>query len=273
MKKVVVTGADGFVGRELSASFKEKRGFRVVSLDSKKNLLFSPKTLRGLVKESDIIYHLASINDPKNPKIFKTNILGTWGVLEAVRRYSPSIRFIFASSFAVYKAPNQKIMIDENYSTIPRNFYGFTKLIAEKLCLFYSKLFGINIVITRISNIYGPGMPPFKHSVVSTFTEKIKKGGVIEISGNGEQTRDFVYIDDVIKALIAIGEKKAISGIFNICSGNSISLNKLVGLIERKFNRKIKRVYKGEVRSEYWVGNNGKAKKFLQWKPRRNFSI
>lgn len=274
MKKVVITGASGFVGKKLVAKLKDGKGVNVAVFDSKRNSLFMPRTLRDLVKESDVFYHLAAVNDPLNSGILKTNILGTWGVLEAVRRYAPDLRFVFASSFAVYKTPLLGEVINEESPTSPRNIYGFTKLVGEKLCLFYSKMFGIKVSIVRISNIYGPGMPPFRHSVVSTFIERIKNGKSVEISGSGKQIRDFIYIDDVLDALISIGDLDNQAVILNICSGEDVSINSLVKIIERKFGKKVKKIYRKEKKEGgYWKGDNKRAFDLLSWKPRHKFRL
>ena len=274
MRKVTITGASGFVGKNLVAKLKDSRGVEVAIFNSKRNSLFRPRTFRELIEGSSAIYHLAAVNDPKDPGILKTNILGTWGVLEAVRRYAPASKVVFVSSFAVYRTPLLGEVIDEKYATFTRNVYGFTKLVGEKLCFFYSKVFGMRVAIARISNIYGPGMPPFKHSVVSTFIERIRNGKSIEISGSGDQTRDFIYIGDVLDALIAMGDKDKPIGIFNICSGESISINNLVEIIEEKFKKKIKKIYKKEGdEGGYWRGDNRKASKELSWRPRHKFKL
>lgn len=271
--RIAVIGATGFLGSALVTKLRKLLKREVVIFDRRAHSLFDTASLKPLIFGCDAIYHLAAINNSKDPRILKINILGTWKVLEAVRKYSPSAKFIFASSFAVYKTPNKKIAIDESHPATPRNIYGFTKLIGEKLCLFYSKLFGIDVAIARMSNIYGPSMPSFKHSAVATFVEKIRNGKTVEISGDGEQTRDFIHIDDVVNALVSLGEKENARGLFNICSGDSVSINRVISLIERKFKKKVKRVYQGKVKREYWKGSNEKAKKLLLWKPNSEFRI
>ena len=269
MKKVVITGAGGFVGRKLASRLEVEKDIEAAAFDPEINSLFIPRTLRSLVSKAEVVYHLAAVNDPKGRGIFKTNIFGTWGILEAVRRYAPGSRFIFASSFAVYREPESKVIINEGYATIPRNLYGFTKLIGEKLCLFYSKIFGIKVSIMRISNIYGPMMPPFKHSVIATFIEKIRTGKNIEVSGNGEQTRDFIYVDDVIEALILANSIKGRFIILNVCSGEETSINKLIRLISDKLHKKPKVSY-GRLPDNggLWKSDNLKARKKLGWVPK-----
>lgn len=268
MQKVAITGASGFVGKKLIIELVRSGGYKIVVFDSKTNSLFRPKTLQSLISGCDIIYHLAAINDPKGQGIIKTNILGVWGVLEAIRRYAPNSKLVFTSSFAVYKNPKLGDVVDEKFKKYPRNIYGFTKLIGEIICIFYSKVFRIKVSIVRISNIYGPGMPPFRHSVISTFIEKIKKGENLEISGNGEQTRDFIYIDDVVKALISVGLSKSKFDIFNICSGREISINTLTHLISGRLNKNIKISYfSGSNNEGYWKGSNQKVKKRFGWSP------
>lgn len=269
MKKVVITGAGGFVGGKLAARLEAEKNIEVEIFDPKINSLFIPGTLRNMVSKAEAVYHLAAVNDPKGHGILKTNIFGTWGILEAVRRYSPKSSFIFASSFAVYKEPKSRVIINESYATIPRNIYGLTKLIGEKLCLFYSKIFSIKITIMRISNIYGPTMLPFKHSVVATFIEKIRTGKNIEVSGNGEQTRDFIYINDVIEALVLANSIKDRFIILNLCSGEETSINKLIRLISDRLHKKPKVSYKHLFdNGGLWKGDNSKARRKLGWVPK-----
>lgn len=269
MIKVAITGSSGFVGRRLVAKLRENRDTELVIFDSKRNSLLRPKTLQELVERTNVVYHLAAVNDSKKPGILKTNILGTLGLLEAVRKWAYSSGIVFASSFAVYKTPLRGGVIDERCAIFPRNIYGFTKLIGEKLCYLYSKLFGVKVIIVRISNIYGPGMPPFKHSVISTFIERIKSGKSIEISGDGEQTRDFIYLDDVVEALILASSIKDQFCILNICSGEETSINKLAKLISTKLCKKTNLSYRYSLSIDgRWKGSNLKARKKLGWIPK-----
>lgn len=269
MNKVAITGSSGFVGKKLVGKLKENKDIELMVFDSKRNSLLKPRTLKGLVNRSEVVYHLAAVNDSNKSGILRTNIIGTLGVLEAIRKWARSSRIVFTSSFAVYKTPSRGEVVDENYAIFPRNIYGFTKLMGEILCYLYSKLFGVKVTIVRISNIYGPGMPPFKHSVISTFIERIKSGKSIGMLGNGNQTRDFIYLDDVIEALMLAGSIKDRFCLLNVCSGEEVSVNKLAELLFIKLNKKINISYKHSLSVEgRWKGSNLKARRKLGWIPK-----
>lgn len=261
IKEVIgITGASGFIGQNLIQRLKVE--------DISVRIIDKEKDLRDQVMGCKAIVHLAAINNFSSPGIESANVEYTRKLGEAIQAHVPDCLLIFTSSFAVYKIPQKGEVISEEYITDPRNRYGQTKLEAENII----KRSECNAWILRLSNVYGPGMPPFKHSVVSTFMELIKQGKEITIDGDGSQTRDFVYVDDAVSAII-LALKKKLAGvrIVNICSGNDINLNDLVKKISQNVGREAKVKYNVTADSAtagFWKGDRSLAKKLLGWEPK-----
>lgn len=269
--RIAVTGATGFLGSGLVAKLREFEENKIIIFNRQKHSLFNLKSLKSLVSDIDIIYHLAGTNDSNDSDIFRVNVIGTANMLEAMRLYAPYAHFIFPSGFAVYKTSFEGRIIDEGSSLEPRNRYGFTKLLGEELMDFYSRVYDLKISILRIANVYGLDISGKNNFVVNRFVEKIKKGETINIYGDGNQTRDFVYLDDVNDALISATLLKDKFSIINICSGQEISLNKLVDLIALKLGKKPKLRYKKfNGLDGRWRGRNLLAKEKIGWQPAVN---
>lgn len=256
-KEVVgITGASGFIGRALIDKF-ETDGVKYRVIDRIHNL-------SDQVGDCTAMIHLGSINDSSSPDIQMANVEYTQsliGVLPA------DCILIFTSSFAVYKTPSKDEIITEDYPTDPRNRYGQTKLEAEK----FIERSGLNAWILRLSNAYGSGMPPFKHSVVATFNELIKQDKELTIDGDGSQTRDFLNVEDVVLAInLCLKQESTGVQILNICSGVETSLNNLVQKLSQKQHKKPKLKYNTAAdmtTAGYWKGDWSKAHKLLGWKP------
>jgi len=177
---------------------------------------------------------------------------------------------VVSSGGAIY-ADSKDVPISENHSACPSSLYGMANLMLEKLLLEYNKTFGIGFVVLRLSNVYGPKQwraGETKSFVIPSFIEKILKKEILKISGDGEQTRDFIYIDDVTEALMVAAETNKME-IFNIGSGREISLNELFAKIEKIVNIKAKPLYDNlaEIGAERSALDIFKAKKELNWKP------
>lgn len=252
---IAITGATGFVGKNLIDKLR-LTGFRFSRFDRKKSNLFKQDTLEEFLKDKNTVIHLAGINrDGRIKDIIKTNILGTKKLLDAVVRYCPNAKFIFASSFQVY---------DED------DIFGLSKWVAEELIKDYVDSGLIKkALILRFSNIYGIGGMPFRNSVVSTFTYLIKSGKEIVINGTGEQTRDFLYIDDAIEVIskaITFDIKKGYE-IIDVCSGRLTSINELVKTLEKFSDKKVLiRYNKQNQKTKKMVKSAQKAVKLLGWR-------
>lgn len=216
--RVIVTGGAGFIGSHL-VDFLIKKGFEILVIDnlssSNKNNLNPKAFFEKLdIKKSgqinkcfkkflpDFVVHLAGVTSKSllnTNKVFQNNVLGTTYILKACVKNNVK-KIIFASSAAVY-GKTVSFPTDENQKPSPLNSYGFSKIKAESKILFYHKKYNLNYSILRYSNVYGPGQKDsMEGGVVSIFCNKTLLSKKVIVYGDGQQTRDFVYIDDVTRA-------------------------------------------------------------------------
>lgn len=227
----------------------------------------------------DLIIHLAantgvgpSVEEPRLD--MECNVIGTFNVLEAARHQGVK-KVIFASSGA--PAGEVEPPIHEELPPHPVAPYGASKLAGEAYCSAYFKTFGIQTVCLRFGNVYGPGSKK-KNSVVAKFIRQALAGEVCVIYGDGKQTRDFIYIDDLVKAVILAMNKDVGGEIFQIATGTERTVGEVVELIERALKQRgIKmtiindRPRLGDVKRNF--ADNTKAKKVLGWQPEMNLEL
>jgi len=254
VKKVVVTGGAGFIGSHLAEALVG-RGYQTVILDDLpsekvehiKELLKSDNIefiqgsvtelwlLKRLFKDASFVFHLAAIpgmpQSVENHQAFhEVNVNGTLNVLLAAKENSVK-RVIYASSSAVYgdipTPPKREDMIPH-----PLSLYAAAKLAGEYYCQVFSRVYKLPTVCLRYFNVYGPGQNPNSQygTVILRFIKRVSEGNAPIIFGDGEQTRDFTFVKDVVEANILAVENDA-NGIFNIASGESITINKLAELV------------------------------------------
>lgn len=258
-EKIVITGAQGFLGTHVAMTLK-KDGYAVVVFDKKKHDLLYPESMKDLLHGASTIVHLAGANRDNNIVLCQTNTLGTIGLLDAVATYAPGAKIIFASTFQVFD---------------PQSFYGLTKKCAEDFIMQYAQKKVVKGIIFRIANIYGPGCRPFYNSVIATFAHLIKQNKVLNINGNGKQLRDYIYVSDVVAAI-----KKAIelpmkqhSYTFDICSGELLSLNDIISSMRNVTAETIKVQYNSNNQEgpAYSKKDYSQAQQILGWKPSVSF--
>lgn len=258
-KDILVTGGCGFIGSHLVEKLVNL-GAHVTIIDDlssgyeknieavKEKVTFIKKSVtnyedvKKAAQNKDIIFHLAAFvsvpNSIKKPMVnHSTNVDGTMNVLEAARECGVS-RVVFSSSSAVY-GPTQNI-VTETDQCAPISPYGATKLIGELMCIQSALNFGIQAVMLRYFNVYGPRQDPAGPyaGVVAKFTDQLQKNEPITIHGSGEQTRDFIYVEDVVHANLIVGmaPKEKVNGeVFNIGSGESISVLELAQRLQKQF--------------------------------------
>ena len=253
----LVTGGAGFVGSHLAARLVERgesvRVFDNLSTGKLDNLaslgFLTAEFVEGDLPDADavrramagveVVLHQAA--DPSVPRsmadpaaCYAANVSGTVNVLQAAREAGVR-RVVFASSCAVYgDAPG--LPKTERSPVAPMSPYATSKLAGEHLCQVYTRAFGVEAVALRYFNVFGPRQDPNSAyaPVIPRFTKAIRDGEPPVIYGDGEQTRDFVYVDDVVQAnLLAAQSPDAPGKIFNIASGRFVSLNRLLAsLIE-----------------------------------------
>lgn len=287
--RCLITGGAGFIGSHLTDELI-KQGYQVIVIDSllrdkKQDLnseiklyrfdIINPKVFDVFKKEKpDIVYHLAGpinlrskINDPllnKGLNVFR----GTKRILD----YSHILnikKFIFVSSAGAIYSGSRVIPTPEDYLSHPTSFYGLANLILERLLEEYHKMYKLNSIILRLSNIYGPRQ--WGSGVIPSFINQISRNKSPVINNDGKQTRDFVYIDDVVRALLIIAKTKK-TGIFNVGSAQEISLNELFKKIIVILNLKIKPSYNFAEKEETQRSalDCSKIKKELNWEPKVN---
>lgn len=268
-KKVLITGGLGFIGSNLALSLV-KKGAKITILDNFQTdhgaNLFNVKSiinkvrinicdlrdqaaLNQLVREQDIIVNLAAQTSHsqslKEPLLdLDINCRGNLFLLEACRQFNPKAKIIFLGTRAFYGQP-KKNPVSEKNTIQPKDIYSINRYTAEAYHLLYQKLYGIKVVSLRLSNCYGPRgqmKNPF-YSVINWFIRLALENQAITIFGNGQQQRDYLYIDDLINIILIIGQREDLftGQIFNIGSGQKLSLINLVKRILRlsKSNSKI----------------------------------
>ncbi|MDK2814139.1 MAG: UDP-glucose 4-epimerase [Thermoanaerobacter sp.] len=222
-------------------------------------------------KPDYVIHQAAQINVQKsidNP-VFdaKVNILGTVNLLECCRK-SGVKKIVYASSAAVYGNP-EYLPIDEEHRINPISYYGISKHTAEHYFEVYRQLYGLKYTILRYANVYGIRQDPKgEGGVISIFIDKMLKRERPIIFGDGNQTRDFVYVKDVAKAnLLAL--EKGDNEVVNISTGKPTSINELVEIMKKIMNTSSEPIYtepqKGDIVHSYL--DNKKALDVLGWRP------
>lgn len=267
-EKIVILGANGFIGSHLTEKLQKlDTNFEVFSRS--KHDFKKIKTLEDLISGVTTIFHLAN-NITESQEILNSDLANTRNLIKAVIKYAPKAKIVYISSFAVYKQPEKHEIINETFPTIPRNNYGKSKLDQENLLISESKKNNFSVISLRLSNIYGPSKKTNQHSAVAKFIEQIQKDKTVFIGSDGKQTRDYLYIEDVIAALItSIYIKNNTPLVVNICSGNSFSTNNLVRLIEQTLGKKAEVEYlKSQSGEGFWRAKNIFARKILSWKPK-----
>jgi UDP-glucose 4-epimerase len=264
--RVLVTGGSGFIGSNL-VDFLVKNDNKVTVLDNfssgyRSNLehIRGVNLIEGDVRDettvnkaiigAEVVFHLAaSVGNKRSidhPIIdAQTNVLGTINILEAARK--EKVRKIITSSSAGIFGELKTMPIKEDHPVEPDSPYGCTKLCEEKLCLAYAKLYDIEAICLRYFNVYGPNQRFDAYgNVIPIFVFKMLNNETIQIFGDGEQTRDFVHVNDVVQANIKAAASHGISGAFNIASGKNVTINYLVDLITKNHETPVKTEYRDE---------------------------
>jgi len=268
--KILVTGGAGFIGRNLAKYLLKNNEIIIyddLSNSTKENLrplikdgakfvkgdILDVDLLLEETKNIDLVIHLAAKSDVTesviNPEItINVNLNGTINVLKCCVQNKIK-KIIFASSAAVY-GNCKDLPIKEESRTEPLSPYGVSKLAAENEIKKYANEFGFDATILRMFNVYGVGQNELYSGVISVFLKNIAQNKPLVIYGDGEQTRDFISIDDIVEAfdcaIVSSGLKT-----YNIASGKSISINQLAEILSAR--KKIKIIYKeqknGDIRN------------------------
>jgi nucleoside-diphosphate-sugar epimerase len=291
MARVLVTGGGGFIGSNLVRTLLE-RGDEVRVLDNfstgnRANLdgldveivegeLRSYERVHNAVRKTEVVYHLGalgsvprSVQDPLTSSA--VNIEGTLNVLLAARDESVR-RVVFSSSTSVYGSSRQ-LPTTEDTLPDPISPYGVAKLAAERYSISFSRVYeSFESVVLRYFNVFGPRQSPLSQyaAVVPLFVTAIDAGRPVQVHGDGEQSRDFTYVGNVVDATIRAGETAGASGeIFNIAAGSPASVNTLAETIGRILGKPVTKEHlpprAGDIRDSW--ADLGKAERILGYRP------
>jgi len=286
--KVLVTGGAGFIGSSLVDRLISK-GYSVVVLDNfltgrienlqahlghsdfklVKGDIRDREIVRDAIDGVDAVVHLVALIDVEgsvdNPlETHDVNVNGTLNLLcEAIKQ--DISRFLFASSAAVYGESNS-LPLREDSPLRPLSPYAASKATAELYCGAFHRSYGLGTVILRYFNVYGPrqGNNPYA-GVILKFLRNALSGQPLVVFGDGEQSRDFIHVDDVVRATVLALRNNSAGEIFNVCTGKPRTINELVKIVRGVTGKNLKVIYseprKGDVRYSY--GNPAKAQKTL----------
>ncbi len=288
--KVLVTGGAGFIGSHIVDRLINE-GYEVVIVDDltsgterniNKNAKFYKLDIKNPELESifknerpDYVNHHAaqkdvrvSVSDPIYDA--EINILGTINILQNCVKYGVR-KIIFASTGGAIYGEQEVFPAPENHPERPISPYGITKLVAEHYMYYYKTIHGLDYASLRYSNVYGPRQDPHGEAgVVAIFIQKMLEGSQPVINGDGEQTRDFVYVGDVANASVLAIKNNTSDNIFNIGTGVETSINRVFNhlreIIDSSIDEKHGPSQLGEQRRS--VIECIKAKKILRWEPK-----
>lgn len=291
-RRILVTGGAGFIGANLIRVLLEG-GARVTVLDDFstgprrhverlpleviEGSILDSRLVSRIVSASDGVVHLAaqtgvpgSLTDPVRD--CKLNVLGTLNLLEACRSVNHGgtpPRFVFASSNA--PLGRQPPPATEEKAPLPISPYGASKLAGEGYCLAYAGSWGLPTIVLRFGNVYGPWCA-HKGSVVAKFFKDISSTGQITLEGGGTQTRDFIYVGDLCRAIVLALEASLSGEVFQIATGVKTSIAELARMIQTISGQRADvsdaPFRQGDIRENY--SEISKAQRLLNWKPEVN---
>ncbi|MFA9373716.1 MAG: NAD-dependent epimerase/dehydratase family protein [Poseidonibacter sp.] len=272
MKTILVTGANGFIGRALTKKLTDKK-YNVMELNSSDGDI----SVIDLIKKYstihiDYIFHLASrtfVPDSWDDPIsfYKTSVIGTNNILELCRNKNIALTFVSAY---LYGAP-VKLPISEDDPIQPNNHYANSKYMAENLCKFYSEQHDLKVTIARPFNIYGKEQK--ENFLIPYIIDQVLNSSVIKVK-DLQPKRDYVYLDDFINGLLNTIESKEKFSVYNFGSGIELSVKEVINIVQKIENTN-KKIYSEEIERKNEIMNVvadiSKAKENLNWVPNYTF--
>ena len=289
MARIVVTGGAGFIGSHIVERFLKVGGHEIHVIDDlstgeRANLfpavqfhqadIRSPQAAALLATlRPEILVHTAaqisvrlSMEDPVNDT--DINVKGLVNLLHAFR--GKNLPFVvFTSTGGAIYGEQEKFPADENHPLAPASVYGLAKRTSELYLELWQRQYGLRFAALRLANVYGPRQNPHGEAgVIAIFCKKLLKGETPTINGSGEQTRDFVFVQDVARAVEQVASGR-VCGIFNIGTGVETSVNELYGYIRQSLSSPIAAVHGPTAPGEQLRSciDNSRARKTFGWKP------
>ena len=288
--KALVTGCAGFIGSHLTERLLRK-GYKVIGIDcftdyyareikernienalNEKNFKLIGEDILEMNEypEVDYVFHEAAqagvrASWGKSFEIYtRNNIEATQKLLEFYKDREIK-KFVYASSSSVYG--DAELPMREDSLLKPVSPYGVTKLAGENLCYLYWRNYNVPTVSLRYFTVYGPRQRP--DMAIHKFVKAILNGEEITVFGDGTQTRDFTFIDDVVEANILAGNSEIEGGVFNVGGGSRISVNKLIKLLEEIIGKEARIKYIEKQKGDVWdtLADTTKISNELNWEP------
>ncbi len=259
-KRVLITGGLGFIGSNLATELVEAEAqvvlvdslipeyggnrFNVVGLEGRLTVNLSDVrdeySLQALIRDQDVIFnlagqtsHLDSMTDPFTD--LEINCRSQLSILEACRRHNPGVRVVFASTRQIYGRP-QRLPVDEEHPVAPVDVNGINKAAGEAYHLLYGDVYGVPVSVLRLTNTYGPRMRirDARQTFLGWWLRLLLEGDELTVYGDGEQRRDFNYVEDAVRAFLLAGSQdEALGRVFNLASNEVVSLRELAELLIR----------------------------------------
>lgn len=249
--RVLITGGAGFIGGHLARELADRASVTILDTRETPKLelpasvshevtdIRNEDAITTAVEAADVVFHHAaavsvehSTEDPVGTDAI--NLEPVLTILEAARR--TDTRVVLASSAAIYGHP-QELPITESHPTTPASPYGIQKLAADHYARVYHEIYGLETVALRYFNVYGPGQTGGDYAgVVAAFITQALNGDPITVHGDGAQTRDFVFVEDVVDATVAAAETEHVGESFNVATGETISIRSLADQVQTLTN-------------------------------------
>lgn len=265
--RIAVAGSDGFVGTFVCKQL-EDAGYVVIKIDISQGVDLCNNAIVNQIQPVDCFIHLANLvyvpgsyQDPE--KYYRINYLTTLNALEICRKHDA--RLIYASSY-IYGAP-QYIPVDENHPVCPFNPYAQTKVICEKLCEGYHRDFKVKVSVLRPFNIYGVGQKGTL--LIPEIIGQLKEGKKQIQLKAATPRRDYVNVLDVAEAFVSCIDDKNEYGVYNVCSGESISVKEITEIINKHLKNKVEFLFSESDRPNEVDETRGSCKRLMNigWKP------
>lgn len=268
---IAVAGSDGFVGRNVCSVFREE-GHTIIPIDITNGMDLCDAAIVEKVSHIDCFVHLANLvyvpASYENPaKFYRVNYLTTLNALEICRKWHAKL--VYISSY-IYGSP-QYLPVDENHPIAPFNPYAQTKVICEKLCEGYNRDFGVKVSIVRPFNIYGVGQKGLL--LIPEIIGQIKEGKEKIQLKAASPRRDYINVKDVAKAIYSCAMVDEPYGIYNICSGESVSVREITEIINSNLKHKVQFSFSFSDRPNEVDETRGSCEKLkkIGWSPTISF--